>query len=488
MKPKTKNKLKVILTIALSLLVFSEINSLKAQPNILFLFSDDHSASDLGSSGNNTVMTPSLDRLAQNGVVFLNAYNMGAWHGAVCVASRLMINTGLSLWRAKAVESNLDSLLKKENVWAKMMENAGYNTFFTGKWHVNMDVSQNFSEMGTLRKSGMPGQVKSMYVRPKYPGDTSWLAWDTSNGGYWEGGKHWSEVVADESIDYLKKQQNDDKPFFMYVAFNAPHDPRQSPKPYYDLYEDIDIPLPGSFLPEHPFKQEMGCYEQGSNGKKWILRDENLSPFPRTDFAVKQHIREYYSIISHMDAQIGRILNELHQTGLAKNTIVIYSSDHGLSVGKHGLLGKQSLYEHSAKPPLIISGPNIPKNEIRKQLVYLQDIMPSVLQWSGQDIPKFIDFKSLDPILQDSTNQSYKTVIGSYRDHQRMVRKGKFKLLLIPKAHKAYLFDLENDPEEIHNLFGNEKYLDVIDNLFLELKNQQLIHGDALEIIASDYH
>ena len=475
-------------TLLLTLFFFSvTLLAQTSRPNILFLYADDHSSSAVGAYGNEIIQTPNMDQLADKGVLFLNTYNMGAWHGAVCVASRLMFNTGMSLWRAKAVEGNLNSLLNKDMTWAKIMENAGYDTYFTGKWHIKMKVQKNFMEMGTYRPGGMPGQIKTMYERPQTPQDTTWLPWDKSNGGYWEGGKHWSEVVADEAVDYLEKHKNSENPFFMYVAFNAPHDPRQSPKEYYDLYEGDEIPLPASFVPEHPLKQEMGCYKHGNDLRQWVLRDENLAPFPRTDFAVKQHIREYYAIISHLDAQIGRILQELHESGLDKNTIVIYTADHGLSVGKHGLLGKQSLYEHSAKPPLIISGPGIPENEIREQLVYLQDVMPTTLQWAQTDIPDQVDYNSLLPVLENKKAKTYEAVIGGYRDHQRMVRKGDFKLLLIPLAKKAYLFNLQQDPEELNNLFGQKKYQKIQHKLFEELMKQQNMHGDELVIKEKDY-
>ena len=164
----------------------------------------------------------------------------------------------------------------------------------------------------------------------------TWKAADSLNGGFWEGGKHWSEVIKDDALDFLNKSSEKEDPFFMYLAFNAPHDPRQSPQSFLDRYPLEEIPLPDNWLPEYPYKDAIG------NPK--TLRDEALAPFPRTPFAIKTHIREYYAIISHLDAQIGEILKALEASGKANNTYIFFTGDHGLSVGKHGLLGKQSMF------------------------------------------------------------------------------------------------------------------------------------------------
>ena len=161
--------------------------------------------------------------------------------------------------------------------------------------------------------------------------------------------------MANETMGFLENASASENPFFMYIAFNAPHDPRQSPKEYVDMYPVDEIALPANFLPEYPYKDKMGCSK--------TLRDEMLAPFPRTEYAVKVNRQEYYAIITHMDAQIGRILKKLEETGQSDNTYIFFSADHGLSVGQHGLLGKQNMYEHSLRPPMIIVGPDIPEGK-----------------------------------------------------------------------------------------------------------------------------
>ena len=189
------------------------------------------------------------------------------------------------------------------------------------------------------------------YNRPVENEMDVWSPYERSFGGFWEGGKHWSEVLADDATDFLENTGKSEKPFFMYLAFNAPHDPRQSPKRFVDMYPREEIEVPASYMPMYPYKDLIGCGP--------TLRDEALAPFPRSEFAVKTHRQEYYAIISHMDEQVGRILKALEKTGKQDNTYIIFSADHGLACGNHGLIGKQNMYDHSMKPPLIVVGPDV---------------------------------------------------------------------------------------------------------------------------------
>ncbi|MCK4879731.1 MAG: sulfatase-like hydrolase/transferase, partial [Bacteroidales bacterium] len=233
---------KIIVVLLLTALLFS-CSSKESPPNILFIFADDQCYNTIRELGNQEVITPTLDELARQGTVFTTAYNMGGWHGAVCVASRTMINTGRFLWRANALEEGLDTLAAGGQLWSKEMERLGYDTYMTGKWHVNIEPAEIFQHVGSVR-GGMPGQVSEMYDRPLNEDDWEWTPWDTTFGGFWEGGTHWSEVVANETMGFLDEASVSGQPFFMYVAFNAPHDPRQSPKEYVDLYPLENISLP----------------------------------------------------------------------------------------------------------------------------------------------------------------------------------------------------------------------------------------------------
>lgn len=443
-------------------------------PNILFIFADDQCYNTLRELGNQEVYTPTLDELARRGTVFTTAYNMGGWHGAVCVASRTMINTGKFLWRANALENQLDTLAARGQLWSMEMEKLGYDTYMTGKWHVNIQPPDIFNHVGTVR-GGMPGAVPEMYDRPLDRSDREWTPWETAFGGFWEGGTHWSEVVANETIGFLDRASVSENPFFMYVAFNAPHDPRQSPKEYVDMYPLEHVALPDNFLPEYPLKDSIGCPAS--------LRDEMLAPFPRTEYAVKVHRQEYYAIISHLDAQIGRILACLEETGQADNTLIFFTADHGLSVGQHGLMGKQSMYDHSMRPPLLLVGPGIPEGRREKMGIYLQDLMPTALDYAGGEVPEWVEFNSLRPIVEGTqTSSSYPEIYGAYMDLQRMIRVDDYKMIVYPRAGVIKLFDLINDPSEKFNLAGARSQKERILEMFGKLQEVQVALGDTLDL------
>lgn len=451
------------------------------RPNILFIFADDQSHEALGMFASE-VETPNLDKLAARGATFTNAYNQGSWTPAVCAASRTMLNTGRFLWNSKNFykhgaipwreyhEGEEQSLL-----WSQYFHRAGYDTYMSGKWHVKTPAEKIFDRTGHVR-GGMPRQSKAGYSRPKGPEDykNGWKPWEKEYGGFWQGGTHWSEVLANEGVQFLEEAQNEKKPFFMYLAFNAPHDPRQSPRKYVDKYPLNNIDLPENFLPEYPFNSKIGC------GRG--LRDEKLAPFPRTDYSVKVNRQEYYAIISHMDDQVGRILQALEASGQSENTYIIFTADHGLACGHHGLMGKQNMFEHSMKSPLILTGPGIPAGEIIGTPVYLQDIMPTSLQMAGIEIPDSVDFKSLLPLIRGKQERQYKAIYGAYLNVQRMVRKDDYKLIYYPKIDKTLLFNLKNDPKEMRNLADDPKYSRKLSELMQTLRELQSEMGDKLEI------
>lgn len=241
------------------------------------------------------------------------------------------------------------------------------------------------------------------------------------------------------------------------------------------MYPVENILLPGSFLPEYPYKDDIGCQKK--------LRDEMLAPFPRTKYSIQVHRQEYYAIISHMDKQVGRILEGLENTGKADNTYIFFTSDHGLAVGHHGLVGKQNMFDHSVRVPLMITGPDIPKNRKRHQQVYLQDVMASTLELAGYEKPAFIEFNSLLPMIKNKNKKSaYQAIYGAYLNLQRSIRTENHKLILYPKAKKILLFDLKNDPLEMKNLAENEKFQDLIVSMVQELETLQKEMEDPLDL------
>ena len=471
------------------------------KPNVVFIFADDMTYSAINALGNKEIETPNLDRLVQEGTTFTHAYNMGSWTDAVCAASRAMLISGRSVWQTNQFRKGWNKSEEKlDKSWGKLMQSAGYETYMTGKWHVDAKPQNVFQNVVHVRP-GMPvdkwktentakklreiegtditraSVLPAGYNRPLGVNDTSWNAADPKFGGFWEGGKHWSEVLKDDAIGFIDNAAKSDNPFFMYLAFNAPHDPRQAPQEFLDKYPVENISLPTSWTPEYTYKEDMGS---GMN-----LRDEALAPFPRTEYATKVHIREYYALISHLDVQIGAILDKLEASGKMDNTYIIFTADHGIAAGRHGLIGKQSSFDHSIRAPFMIVGPNVPKNKRMEQDIYLQDAMATSLDLAGVKKPDYVFYNSfMDIIKGEKTESHYNAIYGGYKSLQRMIRKDGFKLILYPKIEKVLLFDLKNDPEEIHDLSDKIEYKEKVNTLFLELIELQKELKDPLDLKA----
>ena len=280
----------------------------------------------------------------------------------------------------------------------------------------------------------------------------------------------------------------------MYVSFTAPHDPRTAPQAYHDEYPVEAIDLPQNFMPEHPFEIADDR-----------IRDEVLTPFPRTKQMIKKEIADYYAMISATDAQIGRILQALEASGQAENTLIIMSADNGLAVGQHGLLGKQNVYEHSIGIPLIFSGPNIPKGKKVNALAYLHDVFPTLCGLTKLEIPASIETKDLSPVIKgekaavrNAMHFAYQSWPGDLLKKaqksnpgggHRAIRKGNFKLIVSSKGavFTYQLFDLENDPWELANLFEDQSFTSVKTDLLNEL--QQLISqtGDPAQLDKNEF-
>lgn len=455
-----------------SLAAAQESSRQSSRPNIVFIFADDQCFSTIHALGASDVETPHLDSLARRGTAFTHAFNMGSWSGAVCVASRTMLNTGRFVWNAHAVYDNSERERQQGRWWSEYLKAAGYRTYMTGKWHCKASAEKAFDVARDIRP-GMPKAVELGYNRPAADGSDPWSPSDPKFGGFWEGGTHWSEVVANHAEDFMEEATQRDEPFFMYLAFNAPHDPRQSPEAYLDRYPVDQVSVPENFQPLYPFAEAIGC------GRS--LRDERLAPFPRTEYAVQVHRREYYALITHMDAQIGRILNALEATGKADNTWIFFSADHGLAVGQHGLFGKQNMYDHSVRVPFLVIGPGVAAGKTISEPIYLQDVMPTTLELANVAQPDHVEFHSLLPLLEGATSP-YEAIYGCYLKKQRSIRTDRHKLMVYPDADTIRLYDIEADPLEMNDLADNPASQPVLQELFDRLVKLQGDMKDDLDI------
>ena len=472
----------------------NQAKSNQTKPNVVLILADDQMWDSLGLLENSEVKTPNLDRLAAQGVLFSNAYNMGSFSPAVCVASRTMLNTGAFLWKAEALSSykrnkidrntpkNLPPInfalekSKPEAYWSEYMKQGGYETYFSGKWHVQGITPDKLFDHTLNVRSGMPKAHRTFYSRKFEPGKPDGVPYNKELGGFWQGGKHWSEVLADDSEVFFHQAKKSEKPFFMYLAFNAPHDPRQAPKKFVDMYDSDKIKVPENFLPEYPYNEYAGA------GRS--LRDERTAPFPRTEHAIKVTRQEYFALITHMDEQIGRILSALKKSGKGDNTYVFFTADHGLAVGDHGFLGKQNMYDSSMRVPFLVAGPGIPKRSTVATPIYLQDVMATSLAIADVKKPAQVDFNNILPLAQGKTTQGeYDAIYGGYSIMQRMYRNDKYKLIIYPRANMVRLYDMVNDPLETTDLAENEtRPVALLTSLLKEFQQQQKLMLDPLDV------
>jgi len=455
---------------AVSLLIISLVAVAAAEPasrpNVLFLFTDDQQADTINALDNPHIRTPHIDRLVRDGLSFTNAYIMGGSSPGVCLPSRASLLSGRSLW-------NIDNqgiwgyeISSKNKTLPEVFRENGYATFATGKNDPGKagQFGRAYSHGDKLLFQGMSQQ----YRLPLFPFQ--------ADGNYAgvkpviESGKHSAEVYADAAIRFLESRAGNDQPFYAYVAFQTPHDPRQSPEEFRKLYKDEDMPLPASFMPRHPFDNGM-----------LDIRDEKTAPLPRTPEVIRKHIADYYAVMTHTDAQVGRILEALEKTGKRDNTLIVFASDNGLALGRHGLMGKQNIYEHSVKVPMIIAGPGVPRGETRRHLCYLYDIYPTLCEIAGLEIPGTVEFKSLKPVINDQAAGHRAHLYFAFMSWQRSVRDDRHKLIeyRVDGARHTQLFDLEKDPDELDNLAGDTAHQQTLAALRALLKQERLLLNDG---------
>ncbi len=400
-----------------------------ARPNVLFVLSDDQRADSLGAYGNTLTRTPNLDQLAATGTVFTRAYCMGGMQTAICMPSRAMLMSGRTLFRV--AES-----LKDTPTWPEAFRKAGYQTFATGKWHNSVDsLARSFADARSIFLGGM-GNPHSLKIAD--------LA-DAKLGPARTPESHSVKSFTDEAVAFIGRAPKD-KPWLCYVALNLPHDPRIAPPEFHARYEGKQPPLPANFLPLHPFQ----------NGELTV-RDEALAKWPRTEAEVRKHLADYYACVDFVDSEFGRILAALDASGQRARTLIVFASDHGLAIGSHGLMGKQNLYEHSMRAPLVIAGPQI-KTGRSDALCYLLDIFPTLGDLAAVAGPKESEGRSLAPVLRGESQSARPYIFTAYRDLQRAVRDERWKLIRYPKIDRTQLFDLSADPEEKTDLSASPEH------------------------------
>ncbi|QDT00602.1 sulfatase-like hydrolase/transferase [Adhaeretor mobilis] len=422
--------------------LFTSAAKAEERPNILFILTDDQAAHTLDAYGDQVCDTPNIDSLAEGGMHLTDAHHMGAWTGAVCTASRTMIMTGRTVWHLPNFDLAKARPLKKldspevaeatQQSMPALFNAAGYDTFRTCK------KGNSFNPANQLF------QVR----RDK-----------TCRGGAQPG----SDWHGDQAINYLETRQatNDNDPFLMFLGFSHPHDPRNGPKELVAKYGAVNTKqppttvnpkapkLPINYLPEHPFhhghpKLRDEVAVQG------VLKD-------RSEATVRNEIGREFACIEAVDIQIGRVLEKLKAMSELKNTYVIFTSDHGMSVGRHGLMGKQNLYEHTWRVPLLVQGPGIKPGSQASGYTYLLDVLPTICDFAGIEVPASVEGKSFRPVLEGKTERVrdilYGTYSGGTKPGIRAVKTDGWKLIkydvLDGKVCETQLFNLHENPREL---------------------------------------
>jgi arylsulfatase A-like enzyme len=436
------------------------------RPNVLFLFSDDQQADAIGALGNKHIRTPHIDRLVGEGTSFTNAYIMGASSPGVCLPSRAALLSGRTLWNLENQGIWGYEISPENKTLPEVFRENGYLTFATGKNDPGKagHIGRAYTHGDKLLLQGMSRQFNPP-LHPFKP-DGNYKGVKASR----DDDRHSAVIYADAAIEFIEQHAGGEQPFYAYVAFQTPHDPWQAPEEYHARYRAEDMPLPESFMPRHPFDNGM-----------LDIRDEKLAPFPRTPEAVRKRIADYYATMTHTDAQIGRILAALEKSGQYDNTIIVFASDNGLALGRHGLMGKQNVYDHSLRVPMVIAGPGIPRGEKRDRLCYLYDINPTLCQLAGLPVPETVEFQSLAPVISDPSAKHRDHLYFAFMSWQRAVRDARHKLIeyCVDGARHTQLFDLADDPHEMHNLAADPVYAATLARLRKLLEQERVRLNDG---------
>ena len=433
---------KSLLLVAAAWLVTHDVGQSeeKPRPNILFVLVDDQSPFDLKVyNPRSELQTPTLDQLAAEGMVIDGAYHMGSFMGAVCTPSRHMIMSGRTVWHLpispRAKEDGLCPDNLEQHTIPAVFNRAGYDTMRTCKLGNSYEAA---NKLFTVRRD------------------------ETKRGPTDETGSAWH---AEQVLEYLQnRQQTADKdPFLIYFGFSHPHDTRDGKPELLAKYGAVNhsdpttLPpanplapkLPINYLPAHPFPDgHPGLRDEVDVSGVWKNRDER---------SIRNEIGREFACSENIDIQIGRVLDKLEAMEELDNTYVIYTADHGMAIGRHGLQGKQNLYEHTWRVPFIVKGPGIKPGSRAIGNIYLLDLLPTFCDLAGLRRPDFVEGASFKPVLEGNKEIVRDVMYGVYnggtKPGMRCVKRGDWKLIkydvLDGKVRETQLFNLKDNPSEL---------------------------------------
>jgi len=500
------------------------------RPNILFIMSDDHAEQAISCYGSQLINTPNIDRIANEGVLFKNSFVTNS----ICAPSRATLLTG-KYSHKNGLRDNRDEFDGSQVTFPKLLQKNGYQTSIVGKWHLKTDPT-GFDTWKILNGQGE-------YYNPLI----------IENGVEKQITGYTTDIIGDLSIDVLKDFDSD-KPFCLLVHNKAPHRHWWPSPKYFDAFKDKDLPLPETFYDDYATRTETAgsadmriddmfisadmklfkdAYgeETGSGGRKgfgpemekiWKKRYERLTPEQKkawdahydelnkefkeaklsgkklTEWKYQQYIKDYLRCILSVDENAGRLLDHLDESGLAENTIVVYTSDQGFYLGEHGWYDKRFMYEESLGMPLVMRYPErIEAGKVSTEMVMNLDFAPTFLDFAGVQAPEEMQGESFRSLVVNNNTTEWRNGIyyhyyeypHGWHDVKRHygIRTERYKLIHFYYDVDVWeLYDLQTDPNELNNIYDDPKYSDIVRKLKSELKKLQAKYEDDVDIPARE--
>jgi arylsulfatase A-like enzyme len=454
----------------------------EARPNIIFVFTDDHASHAISAYGSRINQTPNIDRLADEGMLFRNAFVTNS----ICAPSRAVILTGKHS-HLNGIFTNRERFDSAQVTFPKLLQQAGYQTAIVGKWHLK-SAPTGFDYWEVL-----PGQGDYYNPRFRTHGDT------VRYTGYV------TDIITDRALDWLQNARDSDKPFMLMYQHKAPHRRWQPGPEHLTLYDDATIPEPPTLfddyegrtsaaktqemtIAQHMYDEDLKLVAPAQLNEEQLERwnaaygpkneafeNAGLSGDDLVRWKYQRYIKDYLRTIASVDDNLGRVLDYLDEAGLAENTVVIYSSDQGFYLGDHGWYDKRWMYEESLRMPFIVRWPGVvqPGSE-NSDLVQNLDFAETFLEMAGVDVPADMQGTSLVPLLQGRTPADWRDAIYYHyweypawhmvRRHYG-VRTQRYKLIYYYEIDEWELFDLENDPDELSSVYADSEYAEIVADL-----------------------
>lgn len=469
------------------------------RPNIIYIMADDHANRAISAYDGSINNTPNIDRLAEEGAIFLNSFCANS----ICGPSRASILTGTHS-HINGITGNGAAWDSLQMVFPRELRNAGYQSVLFGKWHLNSKPGDEYDYYKILTGAGKQG----FYYNPEF--------YDSETGTETMQG-YSTDLVTDEALHWLENTRDPDKPFALLVQYKAPHVPRMPPIRHLDRYLNDTIPEPATFFDDFATRSHYatdvnfhikdfrpipayGTYDPQQyniyfarmtdeqlqayhavvdpQNQAFLDREAQMDSTELKQYAYQRFIKDYIRIVDTIDENVGRILDYLDgNDALRENTLVIYTSDQSYFTGEHGYAEKRLMYEEAMKMPLLMRWPaRIQPGTRIEQLVQNIDYAPTFLDIAGVPIPAKMQGRSMATLLDESADDWRESVYYHYYDHGRHqvgrhegVRNDRYKLIWFYTDDVWEFYDLQADPLEVNNVYGSPDYAEAIDQMKAEL-------------------